>query len=78
MRQGKKMLLLEAPVNVHDIEHTLPLPALLDHANAKPLNVYWFVLPELFGLGTCSRMLLFGGGWYTILRVFSGAHLYLL
>jgi hypothetical protein len=31
---------------VHDIEHTLPLPVLLNRANAKTLNVYWFVLPR--------------------------------
>lgn len=63
MTRRKEMSLLKAPGNVHDIKHTLPLPGLLKRANTDPLSVYWFVLPEVFGLGTWSRMLLFGGGW---------------
>lgn len=62
--EARKSYCLEALGTVQNIEHTrFRYPLFQPAQNAKPLNVYWFVLPEVFGLGMCSRMLLFGGGW---------------
>lgn len=62
--RDKEILLLEILGTVQDIEHTrCRYPLFQPAQNPKPLDTYWFVLPELLGLGMWSRMLLFCGGW---------------